>query len=271
MSERVRVLVVDDDPAVCRTVVRMLKINGCTIETAVSAEEALPLVDNDVFDLYVLDKNLPGMGGIELAAAIRSEDRVAGILILTGYASRESALEALHVGVDGYVEKPVMRPDLDKQVQASLAAAKRRRSMSDRLRSARAAAQHALNHLDRPSPGHILTAYTDLEFGARVAHALGAAGHQVERVNARDALEARLREAPPDVLLAEASLAVEVTTALNLAVDRRPQLVIVVTGTPPSVRQVQALIAAGVRAVVDKPLLGDQINPDLLRLLSGSL
>jgi DNA-binding response OmpR family regulator len=271
MSETVRILVVDDDPAVCRTVVRMLKTNGWKIDTAASAEDAVPLVANDVFDLYVLDKNLPGMGGIDLAAAIRAADRVAGILILTGYASRESALEALHVGVDGYVEKPVMRPDLDKQVQASLAAVKRRRSMSDRLRSARAAAQNAFSSLDRPSPGRVLAAYSDPDYCARMAHALGAAGHQAERVNARDALELRLKEDPPDVLLAEASLAVEVTAALNRAVDRRPQLVIIVTGTPPSVRQVQALIAAGVRAVVDKPLVGDQINPDLARLLSGSL
>jgi DNA-binding response OmpR family regulator len=263
-----RVLIVDDEPAISRMVKRVVQIEGRRIDTATSAEEALPKVDDDTYDLYILDKNLPGMNGIDLAARVRAVDRAAAILILTGFASREGALDALHVGVDGYVEKPVKREALLQRVDAALEAARNRRNLSDRLRTARAAARSALDQLDRPADTMAtLLAHPDASVATQLAGHLGGA---VDIVNDVEALQARLAGVPPDLLVVDTALADDLTPILRAARERHPQVAVVVTGPTPSLQQVQALIFSGVRAVVEEPLskgvLHDRLTQVLARL-----
>jgi DNA-binding response OmpR family regulator len=267
MADGDRILVVDDEAAICHLIVRILASDGHVAEAVGSAEEALPKVANNAFDLYILDKNLPGKNGIALAAEVRAIDRAAGILILTGFASRDSALDALHIGVDGYVEKPVKRDVLAARVNEALAGASRRRSLSDRLSSARAAARSALDHLDKPGALGIVLAHADPDKATQLATRLSARG-AVETVTDLATLEARLSGAMPDLVLADTELG-DITPTLRQAHDRHPELAIVVTGQAPSLRQVQALIFAGVRAVIEQPLTANGLHEQLVRELDA--
>jgi DNA-binding NtrC family response regulator len=102
-----RVLLVDDDPDVRRLVGIVIEREGLEVVAAESGEEALLHLGNEVFDLLVADKNLPGMNGIDLARTAHFMYPELPILLITGYASSASARDAAALGMADYVTKPL--------------------------------------------------------------------------------------------------------------------------------------------------------------------
>jgi two-component system phosphate regulon response regulator PhoB len=113
-----RILVVDDDRDIREVVGAMLDADGLTVESAMSAEEALERVRADSYDLLVLDWNLPGMTGIELCRLIRRDPKLSTlpVLFLTAHASSRDVVEAFAVGADDYVVKPFRAPELGARI-----------------------------------------------------------------------------------------------------------------------------------------------------------
>ncbi len=113
-----RILVVDDDRDIREVVGAMLDAVGLTVESAMSAEEALERVRADRYDLLVLDWNLPGMTGIELCRLIRRDPELSTlpVLFLTAHASSRDVVEAFAVGADDYVVKPFRAPELGARI-----------------------------------------------------------------------------------------------------------------------------------------------------------
>ena len=102
-----RLLVVDDEPAICEVLRQYLGRQGFEVEVAESAEDALTLWQGGVtFDVVLVDKNLPGKSGIDFVREAHRTYPEATTLIITGYPSRESVTDALHAGASGYVIKP---------------------------------------------------------------------------------------------------------------------------------------------------------------------
>ena len=101
------VLVVDDEPVVRDVFSRLLaREEDLVVITSESAESALNLLRNQRFDLLITDKNLPGLGGIELVSeALKVRPGIESIVI-TGYASAESVLAAFAAGASDYLTKP---------------------------------------------------------------------------------------------------------------------------------------------------------------------
>ena len=102
-----RVLLVDDDPDVRRLVGIVIKREGLEVIAAESGEEALLHLGNEVFDLLVADKNLPGMNGIDLARTAHFMYPELPILLITGFASSASARDAAALGMADYITKPL--------------------------------------------------------------------------------------------------------------------------------------------------------------------
>ncbi len=101
------VLVVDDEPVVRDVLRRLLeRETDLILFTAETAEAALEQLRTTRFDLLVTDKNLPGMGGIELIAEARKRQPALEAIVITGYASAESVLAALGAGASDYLTKP---------------------------------------------------------------------------------------------------------------------------------------------------------------------
>jgi CheY-like chemotaxis protein len=105
------VLVVDDEPIVLQVFSRVLSEKGLSTRTASNAEEALKLLDEGGIACVLADKNMPGMDGIEMLRRMREAQPHCAFIVMTGYASTESAIEALRLGAVDYLQKPF--DDLD--------------------------------------------------------------------------------------------------------------------------------------------------------------
>lgn len=100
------VLVVDDEPVVLQICGRFLPANGMKTSLASSAEEALALLATQRFGCMLTDKNLPGKDGIELIREARLLQPYLACIVMTGYESVESAVQALRLGATDYLTKP---------------------------------------------------------------------------------------------------------------------------------------------------------------------
>ena len=101
------VLVVDDEAIVLTVLREALRRGGYRVTTAASAEEAIDLMQKRRFDLVLTDKNLPGASGLEVVRAARALTPAPAIVLITGYSSLDSAVEALDIGALDYIEKPI--------------------------------------------------------------------------------------------------------------------------------------------------------------------
>lgn len=111
---------VDDDEDLLRLICVLLEDIGISCERATDGENALALLKSLVFDLLVVDKNLPGMDGIEVTRHGRRLQPDLVTLIITGYASEESAHRAATAGVNDYITKPIDVAQFRERVQRLL-------------------------------------------------------------------------------------------------------------------------------------------------------
>ena len=128
------VLVVDDDPGVRRLLKRVVTHIGCNVETATNGREALARLRTRPYDLVITDLRMPEMDGTALVRACRSQFPLTGVIVVTGYGTIESAVEALKLGVDDYLTKPLVLASLTEKLTTYLS--KRDRPPQASVRSA---------------------------------------------------------------------------------------------------------------------------------------
>ncbi|MDX1660440.1 MAG: sigma-54 dependent transcriptional regulator [Gemmatimonadota bacterium] len=102
-----RVLVVDDDRAFRLSTAQLLREDGFDVDTVGSGAEAVEAIERDGFDAVMLDLRMPGMSGLEVVESIRCKGYGLPVLMVSGYGTVDSAVEALHLGADDFVTKPV--------------------------------------------------------------------------------------------------------------------------------------------------------------------
>lgn len=101
-----RILVVDDDPATLRLCQRILERHGFEVKTATNARDALQTAEESDYDLLITDIRMPFMDGFELAARFRQIHSESAVILITGFGSVETSIQALRKGVDGLLVKP---------------------------------------------------------------------------------------------------------------------------------------------------------------------
>ncbi len=111
-----RILVVDDELVVREVVRNVLDKPGLYMVDAADGEQAISLLLREPFDVLIADKNLPGITGLDVIRCAKAVDENMGVLLITAYASRESAEEAMAIGVDDYIVKPFELSDLEQKV-----------------------------------------------------------------------------------------------------------------------------------------------------------
>jgi two-component system KDP operon response regulator KdpE len=117
-AKSVKVLIVDDEPAIRRALSAALAASGRLVEAAQDAEEAIEAIHQQAFDLVLLDINMPGMGGIEACRRILPLAPNAGIVMITVCDSLEEKVQALDAGADDYVTKPFLLRELLARLRA---------------------------------------------------------------------------------------------------------------------------------------------------------
>lgn len=121
MSQPARILIVDDEPNIRLTLSAMLRRAGYEVTTAESGEEAVAILDHEIFDLLLVDLKMPGMDGMQVVMAARNRQQDIAIIILTGHGSLETAIEGLHQGIFDYMLKTSEPARVLERVQAGLA------------------------------------------------------------------------------------------------------------------------------------------------------
>ena len=120
MSQKRRILIVDDEPSVRNSLREWFLEDGFAVETAEDGNAALAQMTKEPFDILIVDLKMPGMDGIALQQRVREIDPRATIIILTAFASVETAVQALKLGAFDYITKPVDPDELSNTVRNAL-------------------------------------------------------------------------------------------------------------------------------------------------------
>ncbi|MGB9907499.1 MAG: response regulator [Candidatus Saccharicenans sp.] len=129
---RPRILFIDDEEIVLRSCRRIFAQSDYEIETALSGEEGLSKAINQDYDLVVTDLKMPGIGGMEVLKRLRQVRPDTTVIIFTGYASVDTAREALKNGAFDYIPKPFTPEEIREVIKNALEArAGKQRTMLD--------------------------------------------------------------------------------------------------------------------------------------------
>lgn len=107
-----RILAVDDEPVVLDSLRKTLALGGYSIDTVESGAEALGLIRRRDYDFVFTDLKMPGMDGVELTRAVRHLRPDIDVVVITGYATIETAVETVRYGAMDYIEKPFTEDEL---------------------------------------------------------------------------------------------------------------------------------------------------------------
>src|SRR5689334_24726144 len=134
MSQGARILIVDDEATIRLTLGALLKRAGYEVMSAENGHEAVGLLEQQRFDLLLVDLKMPEMDGMQVVAAARRRQPDLAIIVLTGHGSLETAVEGLHQGIFDYLLKTTEPTQVIERVKAGLAAraeALRQRTLLD--------------------------------------------------------------------------------------------------------------------------------------------
>ena len=115
-----QILVIDDEASMRRMLQMLLTQEGYEVHTAESGEAALETLNLLPFDLIVSDIRMPGLSGIDLLRRVKADDSQAEVILMTAYASADSAIEAIRLGAFDYVTKPFQVDELVNIVRHAL-------------------------------------------------------------------------------------------------------------------------------------------------------
>jgi len=115
-----RLLIVEDEETLCESLGRVFLREGYEVETAMSAEAAIKILETASYDLIITDIILPGSNGIELLKKCREQNPEQIVIIITAFASLETAVEALRAGAYDYVIKPIIHEEIKRVVRNAL-------------------------------------------------------------------------------------------------------------------------------------------------------
>lgn len=117
MTEKPRILVVDDEQIIRNALRDWFSEDGYPIHIAADAQEALDILRQTACDIILLDIRMPGMDGLELQTHIVRLHPQAIIIIMTAYASVDTAVRALKAGAYDYVQKPIEPETLQRMIE----------------------------------------------------------------------------------------------------------------------------------------------------------
>jgi DNA-binding NtrC family response regulator len=120
MTEKPQILLIDDEKQSCDALSLLLRKIGYTVETSHSGEHALNLLQDASFDLIISDLVLPGISGIDVLKWVKDDSPETCVILITGKASAETAVEAMREGALDYITKPFNLDRLKVQIEKAL-------------------------------------------------------------------------------------------------------------------------------------------------------
>jgi len=127
MSEELRILVVDDEITVCNSCIKTLIQEGYAVDYSLNGEEALKKIAIGNYDLVITDLKMPKVDGMQLLRTVKARWPEVNVIMITGYGTIRSAVEAMKLGAFDYVSKPFTSEELAGVAARALGLTKLRR------------------------------------------------------------------------------------------------------------------------------------------------
>ena len=128
--KRKSMLLVDDERLVLNSLSRELANDALEVTVAANGEEAVDMITSGHFDIVVTDLIMPGLDGFQVLKAAKKRDARTMVIILTGYGDMDSAVDALRLGADDFLQKPYDPDELLYRISNCLVKQKMTRSIS---------------------------------------------------------------------------------------------------------------------------------------------
>ena len=126
-----KILIIDDDPRISVLLRHLLRLNGLESASAESGRQALVLLKQNAFDLIITDLRMQNMNGMELLREVQTLEPFIPVIMVTAYASDETAIESVNLGVFDYLPKPYKGDELIDAVKRALASDKNKKRAKD--------------------------------------------------------------------------------------------------------------------------------------------
>lgn len=130
-NKKAKILVVDDDQGICRTMSLFLELNNYEVDAANTGKEAIEKSKTEFYDVALLDIRLPDIEGTKLLTALRDTTPKMVKIMVTGFPTFENAIDALKRGADDYIMKPVDPEELVQLVEKKLEERKKAETMTE--------------------------------------------------------------------------------------------------------------------------------------------
>jgi DNA-binding NtrC family response regulator len=115
-----KILVVDDEEIVCQSIKKILSRKGYSVDNALNVEDAVKKINDSKFDLVITDLMMPKTNGMELLKIVRDNYPELDVIMITGYASIDSAVKATKLGASHYLPKPFTPDELNEATEKVL-------------------------------------------------------------------------------------------------------------------------------------------------------
>ncbi len=112
VRHHIKVLVVDDDPSICKTVGLLLEDHGYSPRTYTDPDEALKSAEKESFQIALVDLRMPAMDGVEVVEKLKQIDERMSCIVMTAYPDLDSATETMRRGTCDYIAKPFKQEEL---------------------------------------------------------------------------------------------------------------------------------------------------------------
>lgn len=124
MGNAANILVVDDELGVCDSCAKILTRKNHSVDYTLVAQEALKKLEQKKYDLVITDLKMPGISGMDLLATVKRRWKDLGVIMITGYGTIQSAVQAIKIGAFDYIAKPFTPEELDAVVERALESAR---------------------------------------------------------------------------------------------------------------------------------------------------
>lgn len=117
VRHHIKVLVIDDDPSICKTVGLLLEDNGYSPRTYTDPDEAIAAAENESYQVALIDLRMPKMDGVEVVEKLKELDERMSCIVMTAYPDLDSATETMRRGTCDYISKPFKQEELVQAVE----------------------------------------------------------------------------------------------------------------------------------------------------------
>lgn len=126
-----KILVVDDESTICDSVKKILSRKGYSVENTLNASDAMDKMKKDKYDILITDLMMPKISGMELIELVKKYYPEIDVLVITGYATIDTAVQATKLGVLDYIQKPFTPGELTDRIQKAIELRKNRNKKAD--------------------------------------------------------------------------------------------------------------------------------------------